>query len=322
MSTERTESEGFYEMLWDCDHCAAKSLLGKSQRCCPECGAPQNPDKRYFPSPEQQQRIEGYAYQGADRTCPACQSPMGARASHCTHCGTPLDGSADVREVEDRSAKLPPPTKRRRVGRFVIGGLVVVAALAVGIWWLFVRKHDAVVTVTAHRWQRAIAVEQFGPHQQSAWRDQVPPNAQLPICQLRDRSSRQVQDGEDCRSERKDKKDGTFEQVKKCTPKTKSVPIQDQWCTFTVESWSQVDEVKASGSGLEPTWPAQGLPPHDAPPTPGARREGPRRETLTVDFGAAGACDVDDPTWRRYADGQKLTVEIRSRSDEVVCSSL
>ncbi len=24
MTTERTESEGFYEMLWDCDHCGQK----------------------------------------------------------------------------------------------------------------------------------------------------------------------------------------------------------------------------------------------------------------------------------------------------------
>jgi hypothetical protein len=30
--TERVESQGFYEMLWDCDHCDTKGLFGKSQR--------------------------------------------------------------------------------------------------------------------------------------------------------------------------------------------------------------------------------------------------------------------------------------------------
>jgi hypothetical protein len=122
--------------------------------------------------------------------------------------------------------------------------------------------------------------------------------------------------------ERKDKKDGTFEQVKKCTPKMKSVAVQDQWCTFTIVTWTQVDEIKVNGSGLQPAWPTQGLPPGDVGPTLGARRQGPRKETLTLDFGTGGTCDVDDATWRKYADGQKLTMEVRARSEEVVCGSL
>ena len=46
-------------MLWDCDHCDARGLLGKSQRYCANCGAPQNPDKRYFPKEGEQRRIDG-----------------------------------------------------------------------------------------------------------------------------------------------------------------------------------------------------------------------------------------------------------------------
>ena len=51
MGQEREESQGYFEMLWDCDHCDARGLLAKSQRHCANCGAPQNPDKRYFPQP-------------------------------------------------------------------------------------------------------------------------------------------------------------------------------------------------------------------------------------------------------------------------------
>ena len=51
MLKEHIESQGFFEMLWDCEHCGTKGLLGKSQRYCAECGAPQNPAKRYFPTP-------------------------------------------------------------------------------------------------------------------------------------------------------------------------------------------------------------------------------------------------------------------------------
>ena len=45
MAEQRVETDGHYEMLWDCDHCGAKGLLGLSQRFCAECGAPQKDRK-------------------------------------------------------------------------------------------------------------------------------------------------------------------------------------------------------------------------------------------------------------------------------------
>src|SRR3979409_1890554 len=78
MGQEREESQGFFEMLWDCDHCDARGLLGKSQRFCANCGAPQNPSKRYFPKEGDERRVDGHLYEGADRTCPACSAPQSA----------------------------------------------------------------------------------------------------------------------------------------------------------------------------------------------------------------------------------------------------
>jgi hypothetical protein len=317
MADEREVSEGFYEMLWDCDHCGQKGLLAKSQRHCPECGAPQNPDKRHYPPPDQQTRAEGHEYVGADRSCPACGAPMGARANNCTQCGSPLDGSRDVRSVDDRAPAPNPATKpvavkkQRRVWLYI---LIVLAALGFAIWWMFIRAHSASVTVTGHRWARTIAIEQLGPHSQSAWRDQVPIGASLPTCVQKQRSSRQVPDGEDCHTERHDKKDGTFEQVKKCVPKTRSEPIDDAWCTFTIVSWQRVSETRSSGTGMSPTWP-------DVPPLTPTSRPGARDEKLTLDFGS-DSCDVADAVWRKYTDGQKVTVEVRARSGGVVCDSL
>src|SRR5690606_40463181 len=54
---ERAMSEKTYEMFWDCEYCGAAKLLGLTQRYCPNCGAPQNPEKRYFP-PEHEKRSE------------------------------------------------------------------------------------------------------------------------------------------------------------------------------------------------------------------------------------------------------------------------
>ncbi|HEY3802023.1 MAG TPA: zinc ribbon domain-containing protein [Kofleriaceae bacterium] len=316
MGQDRVESEGFFEMLWDCDHCGQKGLLAKSQRHCPQCGAPQNPDKRHYPPPDQQTRVEGHEFVGADRTCPACGAPMGAKANNCTQCGAPLDGSREVRGVDERApaaAPARPRAKKRRIWPYV---LLVLAAIVLAIWFFFIRSHSATVTVAQHRWQRAIAIEELGPHQQSAWHDQLPAGATgVPVCVRKERSSRQVSDGEDCHTERHDKKDGTFEQVKKCSPKYKSEPIDDDWCTFTVVSWAKIDDVKASGTGTSPAWP-------NPPVLAGNRRAGARTETLTLDFGDAGTCDVDDPTWRTYSDGQKVKLEVRARSGGVVCGSL
>src|SRR5690349_14399180 len=113
---ERTESEGFYEMLWDCDHCDAKTLLGNSQRHCPNCGAPQNPDKRYFPKPGEEKKVDGHRFEGADRHCPACSAPMGTAAKNCTKCGSPLDGSKEVKGV---ATQVAPKKPRRKIWPYV-----------------------------------------------------------------------------------------------------------------------------------------------------------------------------------------------------------
>lgn len=322
MAQEREESQGFYEMLWDCDHCGAQGLLAKSQRYCANCGAPQNPDKRYFPKEGEAKRIDGHNYEGADRTCPACQAPQSANAKNCTHCGSVLDGAAEVRGVASvpaPSAKPAKPRRRRRIWPFIMVGIVLLSGL---VWWRCIRSQEAQVVVKAHKWQRVIAIEEFNDRQEEAWRNEVPPSASFPVCHERQRSTRQVEDGEDCHNERRDKKDGTFEQVKKCKPKYRSEPQMDSWCRFTARSWKAVSEAKTSGNGLSPAWSTENLPPGDTPANLGAKRQGKRTETLTLDFGDRGTCDVSDAVWRKYNDGQKAKLEVRASSGEVVCGSL
>jgi hypothetical protein len=319
---ERVESEGFYEMLWDCPHCDTKGLLGKSQRHCANCGAPQDPSTRYFPTPEQQKEVAGHIYEGADRTCPSCNAPHGARANNCTQCGAPMDGSgAEVREVVDApAAASAAPAHARRIWPFVVGGLVVIAA---AIWFLFIRTKSADIAITGHHWTRTIAIEEYGDQRREAWRDQVPAAASFPTCYRKQRTTRQIPDGEDCHTERKDKKDGTFEQVKKCSPRTRSEGVDDDWCTFTVRAWAQVSEAKATGIGITPApaWPTTPVP-ATAFEALGARRAGARTEKLTLEFGPDDSCDVSDAVWHKYSDGQKAHVEVRARSGGVVCGSL
>jgi hypothetical protein len=320
LAQEREESQGFFEMLWDCDHCDARGLWAKSQRYCANCGAPQNPDKRYFPKEGEERGALGHIYEGADRTCPACSSPQSARAKNCTRCGSVMGGAAEVRGVAEAAApRVAPatPRRRRRIWPFV---LAVIALFAGGIWWRCIRTEQAQVVVAAHSWTCAVEIEEYGERTEEAWRDEVPPQAGTPICHERQRGARQVEDGEDCHTERRDKKDGTFEQVKKCKPRYRSEPVMDRWCRFTIRRWKADHEVKTSGTGLSPAWPTN-LPPDGAPQALGARRSGKRTQILTLGFRDHGTCDVAERVWRKYADGQELVAEIHAAGD-VACGSL
>jgi len=63
------------------------------------------------------------------------------------------------------------------------------------------------------------------------------------------------------------------------------------------------------------------LPPADAPVLLGSKRAGKRTETNTLEFRGHGTCDVSEDIWRKYKDGQKVKVEVRSSGD-VACGSL
>ncbi len=319
MAQERIVSEGHFEMLWDCDHCDTKGLLGKSQRHCPECGAPQNPDKRYFPKEGEAKRVDGHKYEGADRHCPACNTPQSALAKNCTHCGSPLDGSHEVKGIASVPAKAPPRPRKWWVLPLILG---IIGLLVFGIWYRFIRTKSAQLTVTAHMWERAIGVEQFAELEESQWRDRMPSDARMPSCYRKQRSTRKVDTGqEDCKTERKDNKDGTFEQVKKCKPIMRDEPVDDDWCTYRVRRWKPLEPVTASGTGLTPAWPTANLPPAQASASIGAKRQGKRTETLTLVFGDQ-RCEVSDAVWKKYSDGQKVKVEVRASSGKLVCDSL
>ena len=62
----REESQGRFEMLWDCPNCGTDKLLGLTHRHCPNCGAAQDPSKRYFPADDQKVAVENHPYQGAE----------------------------------------------------------------------------------------------------------------------------------------------------------------------------------------------------------------------------------------------------------------
>jgi hypothetical protein len=322
---EGAESLGHYEMLWSCGFCGTAKLLAVTHRYCPECGAPQDPTRRYFPSDEDKVAVQNHVYVGADRTCPACQAPQSARARHCAHCGSPLEGAQEVQRVD---AQPPPPQpaaalprRKRRWWLFALIGFVFFSLFYAFCLW----KKDADLTVAARRWERAIAIEEYRDVQKSAWRDQVPAMARAVSCHRAERSTRQVPDGETCKVERVDKGDGTFEEVNKCRPKYRSEPVYDERCSYLAMEWTRVDEAVQRGpASVEPTWPVLAMPAKQQ--GVGARREGARRESYVLELkekdGSKHECTLAQPRWRAYHEGRAVKAKVGGLTGGLDCSSL
>lgn len=277
-----------YQMLWDCPRCGTRGLLGVTHRHCPACGAAQDAQARYFPEPGSEVALEDHVYHGADRSCPYCQTPNSAKAAHCVNCGGALDGSAAVALKSDgppvlaprETPEAAPPVVwwKRSWVRWVVG--LVVAGLVLA-WMLSSKDHR--VEVTHQEWERKIFVERFGPMSSGSWCDQVPGDAQVTGRESRQRSSRQVADGQSCSDRRVDQGDGSFRVEQECHTTYRDEPIYDDWCSWSALRWqAYTEEVRTGAGGSPPVWP----PFQPTGVGIGALREGGREEVWPVRFRA------------------------------------
>lgn len=85
-----------FEAFWDCKGCGATKLLGKTHRCCPQCGLPQDAKDRYKPAPHERVYVQNHAYWGVDQICSQCEAPNAAACLFCFYCGLDLNQSKDV----------------------------------------------------------------------------------------------------------------------------------------------------------------------------------------------------------------------------------
>jgi hypothetical protein len=321
-----------FEMLWNCEFCGTIALLGKTNRFCPQCGAPQNADKRYFPPPGKEVAANT-TYEGADRTCPACQTPCGAKANNCKHCGSPLDGSKEVRRQADTvdGKAAPPPhaaaAAPKKSGKkwFAIAGGAVAAVTSLCLVTMFWTK-ESTATVSGHAWTRTIDVETFGPVKKSAWCDQTPSGAYELSRHREQRSTKKIPDGQDCHTRNVDRGDGTFERREECTTRYREEPVYDDKCDFKVDEWKVARTERAQGQALspEPQWPTVRL--SRTGTCLGCEREASRKETyevkLTRKESGDDACQKPQAEWARFAVGSVRPVKVRMLGGGVDCDTL
>jgi hypothetical protein len=358
----REETKGRYEMLWDCPGCGTEKLLGVTHRHCPNCGAPQDPSKRYYPPDSEKIAVENHPYQGVDKACPACETANAAKAGFCVNCGSPLDEAKAVRTrseqvgiealkagetVSDakKDAEAARKAERERQlaahgaasgaapasgggkGKFTLIAVAMVMMVLCGLCGIFFFwKKDAGFEVTGHHWERSIAIESLAPVQEQAWRSDMPADATNVSCQPEQKETVNVPDGEDCVDTREDKGDGSFEEKKVCTPRFREDPVYADKCSYTVTKWSATDSAKATGDSLTPApaWPTVTL---SNPGTcVGCQREGSKKESYTLTLkdasGAQKNCELPMDKWSTMAVGSRWTGEVGVVSGEVDCGSL
>lgn len=323
--------QGVFEMLWDCEHCDTKNLLGKTNRYCPVCGAPQDPKRRRFPAPGEE-TAANTTYDGTDKACPACATPNGAKAIHCRHCGSPMDGAGNVKQLADQldgqsvdaaaKAATPPPAKKK-LWPWIAGAAVTLLCGVCGVGAMWTKSSKA--TVNGHTWARSIDIERFGPVSDSAWCDSMPSGAYDVSRSKKQRSTNKVPDGETCSTRNIDRGDGTFERKQECKPKYREEPVYDTHCDFKVDRWAKNRAVNAKGSlGDAPTWPS--VSNLRGGSSVGSEREGPRHETYTVSFGGpkgeSWTCDFSESQWQSLREGSTHDVKVRVMTGGLDCGSV
>jgi hypothetical protein len=317
---------GVFEMFWDCEFCDTKALLGKTNRFCPNCGAPQDAKRRYFPPPGKEVAANT-EFDGVDLTCPACQTPNGAKAKCCRHCGSPLTEAARVSLVQQKAPAVTAPQKRAPASPsrwpYWVGGVAVllVAFIVVTLTW----KKEVTATVAGHSWERVIDVEELRAQNSSSWCDAMPSDAYDVSRHREQRSTKQIADGKECHTENHDRGDGTFERREVCKTKYRDEPVYDDKCSYRIDRWEHARSVRAGGGLLdEPTWPALQLT--RACASLGCEREGPHHETYTVKLtsseGHSYACDEPQPQWKRFVEGHAYPLKIRVIGGGADCDSL
>lgn len=351
----RVSTVGTYEMLWDCQYCGADKLLGKTHRFCPNCGAAQNPDARYYPSEDEQVAVADHEYVGADVTCPACDTLNAGSAEFCGNCGSPLTAGARAKTLGEQRAEAGGfvssgsrdlgqerfDAEMERVGvkkrddgkkggsRWIIGGILVLVLLCIGVIAAvaFVTS-DAQVYVTGHEWERNIIVEQYGPHNVSAWCDNLPAGAYSVTRQREQRSTNRIPDGEECENVRVDQGDGTFRTEQRCRTKYREEPVYDDKCYFIVDRWTQSRTVTAAGDDLKDDliWPnpdlnCAGQARH------GCEREANRNATYTLHLHSSDndkdySCPVELDRWQAARIENAFTLEVGSILGDARCNTL
>jgi ribosomal protein L40E len=235
-----------------CPYCGARNL-GDAETCT-QCGG----------DLVEGERREGGKVLGAYKEeavgnlpCPHCGAENPENAKTCSQCGGSMairegkrDISAQAHDISKRTD--PKKAKRRPIGLIII--LVLVCLAAAVFIFLSMRTEAVTGTVAGVGWERWVSIEGLQPVKYSDWRDQIPSDAEILSC---DQEVRSVEGEPQPNSEEvcgtpysEDTGSGYAEVVQDC-----EYHVYDDYCTYSVIEWAEIDTVSLSGNDFSQKWP-------------------------------------------------------------------
>ncbi len=248
-----------------CPYCGARNPAGSVT--CSQCAG----DLAEGAVRETGKAVGAHRPQAApDVACPACGSLNPANAHRCAQCGSSL--------AAPKPAPAPTPAKSKApTWIFAVIGLVILACIAFAV--LALRTEEVVGAVNDISWERTVSIEELQPVQRSAWYDEVPASAILGSCREQVRGTQDnpaPNSVEVCGTPYTvDEGSGFGQVVQDC-----HYEVYDDWCSYTVDEWQEVDKARANGRDLNPTWPQ--------PQLLAGQRAGGREENYEIVFNADG----------------------------------
>ena len=187
-----------------------------------------------------------------DVHCPSCNSENPASARECKSCGASL---AKTRAKKDKKGK----TESKSMSRGVIIGIVLFCLVAcVGLIMLFTKTEALTGQVQSVSWTRSIPVLALGDVEHEAFYSEIPSDAEIGNCSLElyDTYDEPVAGAVESCGEpyTVDTGSGIGEVVQDCV-----YEVYEEYCSYTVLDWVEVDSVTASGADPNPYWPTVAL---------------------------------------------------------------
>jgi hypothetical protein len=204
--------------------------------------------------------------------CPRCGTSNPGSALKCGQCGASLAAAAQpVAAPEPAAAR---PARRLPMALIlIVAGLCGLAALA--LLFLASRKTETIGVVDSVRWERRVAIEALQEVEREGWQDEIPGSASVGTCREEQRTTSQdpvANSVEVCGTPYTvDTGSGYGEVVQDCV-----YEVYDSWCSYTVEDWTVIDTVVASGTSGAPDWPSYSLASNE--------RQGDATESYSVEF--------------------------------------
>jgi len=283
-----------------CPYCGARNLAGT--KACVQCGGDLTTGVR-----RETGRVVGALNTGPAGIikCPRCGADNPDTGKECISCGASL---YQAQEPEKQAAVTPAPRLSPWMIAAMVAGLLLISGICVAVALRLTRTETISGNVQAVQWERSIPIEGFVPVKYSDWQDQIPQGVDVGSCneKLRSVESQPVPNSvEVCGTPYTvDTGTGYGDVVQDC-----EYQVYDQFCSYSVNEWKQVDTAVLSGEGFNAAWPSPDL-------TNGQRLAQNGSETYTIQFSADGktySYQTDDfNQYQQFQIGSTWSLDVNS----------